>query len=82
MEKNFMPVTKIRWNRELSNQDIIDNTDNYNEHNFDERLDDMDIAELERQRFAKRNLANAAFTAAELEDELDDEEEEMIRKAS
>ena len=89
MEKRFIPVTKPRWNRELPTEDANSLVDaagnNYdNGYNFDERLDDDDIAELERQRFAKRNLANAALTATELKKELEDEDEEenMLNKAS
>ena len=78
MEKRFIPGTNPKWNRELPAEDynsLVDDAGNSydNGYNFDERLNDDDIAELEKKRFAERNLANAAFTAAELEDELDEE---------
>ena len=77
MEKRFIPGTNPNWNRELSDEDVNSLVDaagnNYdNGYNFDERLDD-DEEDLETKReTAEKGLSNAALTAVELEDELDE----------
>ena len=75
MEKNFIPDTNPKWNRELpddyTNSLVDANGNNYdNGNNFDEKDDheEDDLAKelAERRAQTEKGLSSAALKAAEL----------------